>query len=65
MNQHEKLCAEMDKIKLRQVDLARLAGVDRRHVWRWQNGLTAVPSYVWTIVRLQGKVRELTVELCK
>ena len=54
----------MIEVKLRQIDLARLTGKDRRTVWRWQVGKTPVPDYAWTIVRLQKRVRDLTVELC-
>ena len=54
----------MAAAKLRQVDMARLAGVDRRTVWRWTSGKTIVPEYAWTIVRLQQRVRDLTAEQC-
>ena len=52
--------AVMQDAKLRPIDLARLAGVDRRTVWRWRSGHSPVPDYAWTIVRLQQRVRELT-----
>jgi len=55
----------MELAKLRQVDMARLAGVDRRTVWRWKSGKTPVPEYAWTIVRLQQRVRNLTAQLCQ
>ena len=64
MKLHEKFNAAMIEVKLRQIDLARLTGKDRRTVWRWQVGKTPVPDYAWTIVRLQKRVRDLTVELC-
>jgi len=57
--------AAMKMAKLRQIDMARLAGVDRRTVWRWKSGRTPVPEYAWTIVRLQQRVRVLTAELCE
>ena len=54
----------MVAVKLRQCDMAKLTGKDRRTVWRWQVGKTPVPDYAWTIVRSQKKIRDLTVELC-
>ena len=52
----------MKEARLRPVDMARLAGVDRRTVWRWRSGKSPIPEYAWTIVRLQQRVRELTAE---
>ncbi|MCH8135914.1 MAG: hypothetical protein IIB77_08055 [Proteobacteria bacterium] len=60
MTAHGAFNATMQTAKLRQVDLARLAGVDRRTVCRWCSGKWPVPDYAWTIVRLQQRVRELT-----
>lgn len=54
----------MNAAKLRQIDLALLAGVNYRTVWRWRAGHYPVPEYAWTIVRLQQRVRELTAEQC-
>ncbi len=65
MKTHEQFSAAMAEVKLRQCDMARLTGKDRRTVWRWQSGKTPVPDYAWTIVRMQKKVRDLTVEMCK
>ena len=42
----------------------RLAGVTNCTVWRWRSGKSPVPEYVWTIIRLQLRVRDLTAELC-
>ncbi len=56
--------AAMQAAKLRQIDLARLAGVNYRTVWRWRSGQTPVPAYAWTIIRLQQRVRELTAAQC-
>ena len=52
--------AAMEAAGLRSIDLARLAGVDRRTVWRWRSGHSPVPHYAWTILRLQQRVRDLT-----
>ena len=64
MTPHAKFSRAMVAVKLRQCDLAKLVGMDRRTVWRWQVGKTPVPDYAWTIVRSQKKIRDLTVELC-
>ena len=55
----------MSVARLRQVDMARLAGVHKSTIWRWQKGKGTVPEYAWTIVRLQQRVRELTAQLCE
>ena len=52
--------AAIEAARLRPVDLARLVGVTRCTVWRWTSGRSNIPDYVWTIVRLQQRVRELT-----
>lgn len=55
--------AAMREAGLRQVDLSRLAGVDRRTVWRWRSTTDPTytpPNYAWSIIRLQKQVRELT-----
>lgn len=64
MTAHEDFSAAMKAAKLRQVDMARLTGVDRSTVWRWCTGRLPVKDYAWTIVRLQQRVRDLTAELC-
>ncbi len=64
MKSHERFNEAMVAVKLRQCDLAKLTGKDRRTVWRWQSGKTPVPDYAWTIVRQQGKIRAITVQLC-
>lgn len=48
---------------LSHADLIALTGADRRTVWRWRKGKSPVPSYVWTIIKLQGRVRGLTEDL--
>ena len=63
MNRPEDFSAAMKDAGLRQVDMVRLAGVDRRTVWRWASSGT-VPQYAWTIILLQRRVRDLTAELC-
>ena len=60
MSLAEEFDAAMKTAKLRQIDLARLAGVTRVSVWRWRTGRQPIPDYAWTIVRLQQRVRELT-----
>ncbi len=64
MNPHEQFNNAMAEVKLRQCDLARLTGHNRRTIWRWQTGKSDVPAYAWTIVRNHKKIRELTAELC-
>ncbi len=58
----EQFGAALEKARLKQADLARLAGVDRSTVWRWHSGQWPIPHYAWTIVRLQKRVRELTAQ---
>lgn len=64
MISHVRFSAAMVEVKLRQVDMAKLTGKDRRTVWRWQVGKTPVPDYAWTIVRSQKKIRDLTAQIC-
>lgn len=53
----------MRKARLRQTDLSRLTGKDRRTVWRWCNDHSPVPDYAWTIVRQQERIKKLTSDL--
>ena len=61
----DEFAVALEAVKLSHHDIAKLTGVDRRTVWRWLNGRTPVPAYVWTILRDRKKIRELTLELCK
>ena len=63
MSEIEEFKAAMAAAKLRQIDLAHLAGVNYRTVWRWTTGYSPIPDYAWTIISLQQRVRELTAAL--
>lgn len=53
---------QMARAGLRQVDVAALAGVDRRTVWRWQTGRSPVPAYAERIVEQQLRIKELAAD---
>lgn len=57
--------AAMRAAGLRQVDVARMAGVDRSTVWRWCRGEPEAPEYAWTIVRQQQRIKSLAAEAVK
>ena len=56
---NKPLASAMARAGLRSVDLARLVGRDPSTIWRWRSNASPVPEYVWTILRLQQRVRNL------
>lgn len=59
MSEHDRFSEVLRASGLRQVDIAKLTGKDRRTVWRWCKGHTEVPEYAWTIVRQQHRIKLL------
>lgn len=57
------LDAELAHLGLRPSDLARLCGVSRVTVWKWQRRRLPVPAYVQTILGQQRRIRMLAAAL--
>jgi hypothetical protein len=65
LRMNAKLEIAMAKAGLRPADLERLCCVKRNAVYRWRNGRTRIPGYVWTILRQQAQIVALSQEIAK
>lgn len=47
-----ELRAALNKCLITQSEMARICGVKPQQVWRWCDGYTSIPVYVWSILAL-------------